>query len=117
MSDFHPIPAWPMRRRSVLLGALAAAGSTAGSVVHAQPAAYPSGPVRLITPSPAGSLLDVMARLYGQEMGGTLHQPFVVDGKPGAGGIIAADTVATRACPTTRRRTSARCRCWAGPAS
>ena len=87
MTEIDTIPAWPMQRRSMLFGAMAA---LAGTAANAQTGSYPSGPVRLITPSPAGSLLDVMARLYGQEMGNMLRQPFVVDGKPGAGGIIAA---------------------------
>lgn len=94
MTEIDTIPAWPMQRRSMLFGAMAA---LAGTAANAQTGSYPSGPVRLITPSPAGSLLDVMARLYGQEMGNMLRQPFVVDGKPGAGGIIAAETVAKSA--------------------
>ena len=62
------------------------------SAAMAQP--YPSRPVKLIVPFPAGSATDQIARVVGQELQGALGQPFVVDNKPGAQGTIAADAVA-----------------------
>lgn len=59
--------------------------------------AYPSKPVRLIVPAAAGSAADVVARLLGERMSRTGGQPWVVDNKPGAGGIIGADLVAKAA--------------------
>lgn len=79
------------RRRALLLGAATLATPTA----WAQGAgAFPSRPVRLVLPSPPGSLVDVLARQFSTGMGEVLAQPVVVDNKPGAGGVIAADLVA-----------------------
>jgi tripartite-type tricarboxylate transporter receptor subunit TctC len=60
----------------------------------AQPAAYPSKPIRFVVPYPAGGPLDTVARLLGQKVGESTRQPVVVDNKPGAGGNIGADSVA-----------------------
>jgi len=62
------------------------------AATHAQP--YPSRPVRIVVPVPAGGGVDSIARIAGEHMRGTLGQPFVVDNRPGAGGSIGADIVA-----------------------
>ena len=58
---------------------------------------YPSKPIRLIVPYPAGGLTDVVARLMGQSAGGLLGQPVVVENRPGASTIIGAELVAKSA--------------------
>jgi tripartite-type tricarboxylate transporter receptor subunit TctC len=58
---------------------------------------YPSKPVKLVVPFPAGSATDQIARVIGNELQGALGQPFVVDNKPGAQGTIAAEGVAKSA--------------------
>ena len=63
----------------------------------AQAQSYPSKPVKLVVPFPAGSATDQVARVIGQELQGALGQPFVVDNKPGAQGTIAAEGVAKSA--------------------
>jgi len=55
---------------------------------------WPTKPVRLITAFGAGSASDIVARLLAEELQGAFHQPFVVENKPGASGILAADFVA-----------------------
>ena len=60
--------------------------------------AYPSRPVKLVVPFPAGSATDQIARVIGQQLQEALGQPFVVENKPGAQGSIAATEVA-RAAP------------------
>src|SRR5882672_4633648 len=79
-----------MRKSLVLLAALAF-----GAVAHAQ--TYPSRPVKLIVPFPAGSATDQVARLTGQQLQEELKQPFIVENKPGAQGAIAAAEVAKAA--------------------
>jgi tripartite-type tricarboxylate transporter receptor subunit TctC len=58
---------------------------------------YPSHPVKLIVPFPAGSATDQVARLAGAELQAALKQPFVVENKAGAQGVIAAAEVAKAA--------------------
>jgi tripartite-type tricarboxylate transporter receptor subunit TctC len=55
---------------------------------------YPSRPVTILTPFAAGSATDAAARLIGQSLQDALGQTFVIENKPGAGGLIAASTVA-----------------------
>ena len=59
---------------------------------------YPSRPVKLVVPFPAGSATDQIARVVGHELQSALGQPFVVENKAGAQGGIAAAEVA-RAAP------------------
>ncbi len=58
---------------------------------------YPSKPVKLVVPFPAGSATDQVARLAGQQLQEALKAPFVIENKPGAQGAIAADFVAKSA--------------------
>jgi len=65
------------------------------TAVHAQN--YPTRPVKLIVPFPAGSATDQVARVAGAELQQALGQPFVVENKAGAQGAIAAAEVAKAA--------------------
>jgi tripartite-type tricarboxylate transporter receptor subunit TctC len=64
----------------------------------AQDAAYPSHTVRLIAASGPGGNPDVLARLLADRLTVMFGKPFVVENMPGAGGVVAANTVA-RAAP------------------
>jgi tripartite-type tricarboxylate transporter receptor subunit TctC len=56
--------------------------------------AYPSRPVRVVIPWPAGGSNDIVGRVVMQKVGESLGQQFVVDNRPGAAGTIGADVVA-----------------------
>jgi len=72
--------------RTVLSLALAALCTAAG-------AQYPSKPIRLIVPFPAGGAAELGARIVSQPLGQALGQPVVVEAKPGGDGVIAAELV------------------------
>jgi tripartite-type tricarboxylate transporter receptor subunit TctC len=56
--------------------------------------AYPDRPVRLIVPFAAGGLNDVVARLIAPYLERSLGQPFIVDNRPAASGIVGTDATA-----------------------
>ena len=70
------------------LALLACSGYT-----QAQP--YPTGPVRIVVPFPAGGGVDTTGRLIGQKLAEALGKPFVIDNRPGANGMIGSEIVAT----------------------
>src|SRR5205814_1035946 len=49
---------------------------------------YPSHPVRFMVPFPPGSLPDQIARVIGPQLQDSLGQPFVIENRPGALGVI-----------------------------
>jgi tripartite-type tricarboxylate transporter receptor subunit TctC len=75
---------------------LAAVFALLATAALAQP--YPSKPIRIIVPFPAGATTDIIARLVGQRMQESMGQPVLVENRGGAGGSIGADAVA-RAAP------------------
>jgi tripartite-type tricarboxylate transporter receptor subunit TctC len=54
---------------------------------------FPSKPIRILVPTTAGGVPDVLARSVGQRMAESLGQPVVVENRAGAGGILAAEAV------------------------
>ncbi|MGE0498672.1 MAG: Bug family tripartite tricarboxylate transporter substrate binding protein [Ramlibacter sp.] len=52
---------------------------------------FPSKPIKLVSPFPAGGTSDVMARLISEEMAKTLKQPVLVENISGAGGVVGTD--------------------------
>ena len=85
-----------MNRRSALQGLSAAFITMTVApfpiVAHAQ--SWPSKPIRIVVPWPAGGLVDIAARQLGTRLQAALGQPVVIDNKAGAGGNIGADAVA-----------------------
>lgn len=77
--------------RAVLISALAAVS------VSATAQNYPTKPIRLVVPYPAGGATDFFARLVFPKMGESLGQQVVVENRPGAGTAIGASEVARSA--------------------
>jgi tripartite-type tricarboxylate transporter receptor subunit TctC len=75
------------------LRTLAAAAALTALSPFAWAQAWPTKPVSLIVPFPAGGTTDVLARALGQELVRSLGQPVLVENKPGAGATVGADYV------------------------
>ena len=84
------------RRQFLHLAAGAAALPAVARTARAQ--AYPTRPVRVVVTYAAGGPNDIIARLMGQWLTEHLGHPFIVENRPGAGGTIAAESLA-RAAP------------------
>ena len=80
-----------MRKHVVILALAAVVSASAPTLAQD----YPTRPVRVIVPFPAGSGTDVIARRIADKLQRNLKQPFFVDNKAGANGIIAAQAAAT----------------------
>lgn len=80
-----------MKRRDLLLA------STGLLPALALSQAYPSKPIRMVVPFPAGGATDLFARVLSQKIGEKLGNSVVVENKPGAGGTIGSDLVAKAA--------------------
>jgi tripartite-type tricarboxylate transporter receptor subunit TctC len=79
------------------LVALLALALTAGNAC-AQSAAWPSKPIKLVVPFPAGSSTDLIARIIAQMLSLRVGQSFVIENRVGASGMIGSEAVA-RAMP------------------
>ncbi|MEO6840310.1 MAG: tripartite tricarboxylate transporter substrate binding protein [Bradyrhizobium sp.] len=79
------------RMFAAILAVLAAGGS-----VSAQ-SSFPSKPVHIFVPYPAGGAVDILARTLGDAVSRQWGQSVVIENRPGAGGVIASQALATSA--------------------
>src|SRR6476620_887793 len=82
-----------MRPSLITLAMAAAIGAIPRAGAQAQ--TYPTKPIKVIVPLTAGSPVDVVGRLVGNHLAAALHQPVVLENRPGAGATIGAKSVAT----------------------
>jgi tripartite-type tricarboxylate transporter receptor subunit TctC len=86
-----------MTRLSFIASAVAALlAGACGSPSPAQAQeTFPARPIRIVLPLPAGSAPDVVARVVAEQLSGNLGQQVIVENRPGAGGAIAVQAVAS----------------------
>ncbi|RZI77488.1 MAG: tripartite tricarboxylate transporter substrate binding protein [Variovorax sp.] len=85
-------------RRGALAASLAAIAVAAlPGVAWAQPAGWPSKPLKIVVPYPPGGSSDIIARAISQPLSEALKQPVIVENRPGANGNLGADLVAKSA--------------------
>jgi tripartite-type tricarboxylate transporter receptor subunit TctC len=83
----------PSRRRLLNLSAACAGLAAFSSGRSAWAEAYPSRPVKVLVGFAAGGNFDLVARLIGQWMAEQLHQPVIVENRPGASGNLATEAM------------------------
>ena len=79
-------------RRTVMVSAIALGAFGLATPAMAQ--AFPSKPLRIVVPFAAGGAGDLTARIVGAALSQSLGQPVTIENRPGAGGVVAARTVA-----------------------
>ncbi len=89
---------WRSLRRTLLGGASILTLSAVSGSLWAQPASWPSKPVRIVVGFAPGGGTDVMARVVAHGLSEAMGSTFIVDNKPGASGNVAASEV-VRATP------------------
>lgn len=80
-------------QRTITLLALCAAALCASAAAIAQQT-YPSRPIRILIPFPAGGASDTIGRSLGDQLASQLGQPVVMDNRPGAAGRLATEMLA-----------------------
>ena len=83
---------YPIRVATALAVVLSA--QTAANAQGHQAQAYPSRPVKIIVPFPAGGTADVMPRIFSEWLARKWNEPVVIENRAGAGGNIGAEAVA-----------------------
>ena len=87
-----------MKRRDFLkLSGAAAIGGFSVAKAHAQAATWPNKPVRLILPYAPGGATDLIGRPWADKLSQSFGQPFVIDNRGGAGGMIGTEAAAKSA--------------------
>jgi tripartite-type tricarboxylate transporter receptor subunit TctC len=81
-----------MMKKSTVLAGLTLAISLSYAAAPAPAQSFPSRPVRVIVPLPAGGAVDTVVRAVSQKLMETVGHNFVVDNRPSAGGSIALET-------------------------
>jgi tripartite-type tricarboxylate transporter receptor subunit TctC len=82
-------------RRGLLIPAIGILCAVLHADIAEAQASYPSRPIRLIIPFPAGGPTDVMGRLVGQYTTASLGQQVFIDNRPGAGSTLAGKAAAS----------------------
>lgn len=82
-----------LTRRTALIGSVAACAGILISPQHASGAAWPERTMKVIVGGAAGSVPDSLARLAADALSKELGRPVIIENKPGAGGIVAMQSL------------------------
>src|SRR5512141_1009836 len=82
------------RRKLLVLGSASWLASPVFAQSANRAAPFPRKAVRIVVPNAAGGAADLTARTVGEKLSVALGQPVLIDNKPGAGGVVAGETVA-----------------------
>jgi tripartite-type tricarboxylate transporter receptor subunit TctC len=83
-----------MKILSIALSGLIAVAALAGATAAQAGPQYPAKPIKLVVPFPPGGAADASARIIAERLGAEFHAQVLVENKPGAGTMIASETVA-----------------------
>lgn len=84
----------PARRAACFLSLAVSLAASPWCFAQTAPAGYPGHAIRVIVPAASGSLTDPVGRIVAEEMARRTGQSWIIDNRPGAGGIIGSDVVA-----------------------
>src|SRR5262245_31558324 len=84
-----------LAHRFAQLGAIVLATMLAAALPARAQEAYPSRLITVVVPLTPGTTIDILARLYAERLSRRFGQQVIVSNRPGAGGLIAAQAVAT----------------------
>lgn len=68
---------------------------TAPACAQSEPDHYPSRPIKLVVPFPAGTLTDVVARTFAEKLSVQFDKPVLIEDRPGAGGTLGSKIAAS----------------------
>ena len=83
----------PQKKQWLAIG-LAALGLCTSATAAAADAGYPKKAITIVVPFGPGGVADLTVRMVAQKMALSMKQPIIVENRPGAGGVVAANTVA-----------------------
>jgi tripartite-type tricarboxylate transporter receptor subunit TctC len=83
-----------MKRQGRIVGIFVCVAIAGAAATPVRAETYPSRPVHLVISYQPGGIVDFAGRVLAQQLGAVLGQSFVVENRPGAGGIVGVDSVA-----------------------
>ena len=84
----------PQKKQWLAIGLAALGLCTSATVAAADAAGYPKKAITIVVPFGPGGVADLTVRMVAQKMALSMKQPIIVENRPGAGGVVAANTVA-----------------------
>jgi tripartite-type tricarboxylate transporter receptor subunit TctC len=84
----------PQKKQWLAIGLAALGVCTSATAAAADAAGYPKKAITIVVPFGPGGVADLTVRMVAQKMAVSMKQPIIVENRPGAGGVVAANTVA-----------------------